>query len=520
MKKRQEKSAQLFSDAYRRLFAGALRAPRTAYGAALEEGERVVQCIWFDQYLRTDATHTEDGRKLGILSPGWWNAEAGPDFLGAELRFEKEEPVRTDVEVHVSSSDWYRHGHDKDPAYARVGLHVVLENDGGASFVSCHDGTRVPQLVVTRFLTQELEEIVEAAAPAEPRLMRATLGECAPWLEKAGPEKIARLLDDAGDERILRKAENFEDQLASRTLDDVLLEGIADALGYKSNRRPFRRLARRLPVSELKRFVPPDCDDAERSVCLEAILFGVAGLLPENAESFDAETREYIESLRRNWAVVSRELGGRALRRAEWNFGGMRPLNRPERRIAGAAQLLARSLHGGVFRGFLACIEAAQSEKSEARRAAEALRRMQNLVGLGAGYWRHRCSFGGKRLSAASKLIGDERAAAMAVNVIIPLMLHESRRSREPRLEEKVHSLYVSLKPLSENFATRYVAERIFGPHERSAAIVTTARRQQGLLQLYADFCHFADTTCQQCVFRRTAEEFAARAQSPGERQL
>lgn len=525
MQKREKQPAEHFSDAYRRLLAetlgesgiGALRA---SYGMAQEEGEKLVQCIWFDQYLRADATQTEDGRRVEVRSPGWWNAEAGPDFRGAELQFDGNDAIRTDVEVHLNSSDWYRHGHDKDPAYSRVGLHVVLQNDAGDSFVACHDGTRVPQLVVTRFLTQELEDIAEAATPQEPRPQRATPGECAPWVEKAGADWVSAFLDEAGDERVLRKAENFEAQLSSRTLDDVLLEGIMDALGYKSNRRPFRRLARRLPAAELKRFVPPDADEAERTLRLEAILLGVAGLLPETESAWDAETTEYAADLLRDWQPLSRELGGRALRRAEWNFGGMRPLNRPERRIAGAARWLARCLHGGLFRGFLACIEAAQCEGTETRRAAEMLRHVHDLIGAGAGYWSRRCSLNGKRLSAASQLVGRERTSAMTANVIIPLMLCESRRSREPQLEEKVHSLYASLKPLSENFATRYVAARIFGSQERAEAVLTTARRQQGLLQLFADFCHFADMTCRQCVFKKTAQESEPRPQPPGESRL
>ena len=51
-----------------------------------------------------------------ISSPGWWNLEAGPDFRNAEL-FVDGNRICGDVEIHLSSGEWYQHRHHLDPRY-------------------------------------------------------------------------------------------------------------------------------------------------------------------------------------------------------------------------------------------------------------------------------------------------------------------------------------------------------------------------------------------------------------------
>lgn len=64
-----------------------------------------------------------------VIDFGVYNAHAaGPDFFNAKL---KREGILWNghIELHVYSSDWYKHGHDRDPAYENVILHVVFVHD-------------------------------------------------------------------------------------------------------------------------------------------------------------------------------------------------------------------------------------------------------------------------------------------------------------------------------------------------------------------------------------------------------
>jgi hypothetical protein len=68
---------------------------------------------------------TESGERLRLLYPGTWNLGPGPDFRDARLLAESGHLLRGDVELHRRERDWIAHGHDRDPAYAEVVLHVL-----------------------------------------------------------------------------------------------------------------------------------------------------------------------------------------------------------------------------------------------------------------------------------------------------------------------------------------------------------------------------------------------------------
>jgi len=67
---------------------------------------------------------TKDGKTIEILSPGVHNQDAGPDFSSAQLKVDGTTWVGN-VEIHINSSDWQKHNHDKDENYKSIILHVV-----------------------------------------------------------------------------------------------------------------------------------------------------------------------------------------------------------------------------------------------------------------------------------------------------------------------------------------------------------------------------------------------------------
>jgi len=91
--------------------------------------EEYLQFIW--GVKRFDAINlvTTDNEPISVERFGVHNTLlAGPDFSNAAIRF-GDAIIHGPVEIHVKSSDWYKHQHHLDPAYNNVVLHVVFEHD-------------------------------------------------------------------------------------------------------------------------------------------------------------------------------------------------------------------------------------------------------------------------------------------------------------------------------------------------------------------------------------------------------
>ena len=84
--------------------------------------------LWENRLL-TGTLSTEMGVPIEIINPGFRNTDSGPDYLEAKIKIGHQLWVGQ-VEIHVKTSDWMKHGHQHDKAYGNVVLHVVHERFG------------------------------------------------------------------------------------------------------------------------------------------------------------------------------------------------------------------------------------------------------------------------------------------------------------------------------------------------------------------------------------------------------
>jgi hypothetical protein len=211
---------------------------------------------------------------LRAVYRGRRSSGAGPDFRDAIIAA-PEALLQGDVELHVRSSDYRRHGHHLDPAYDGLALHLVFHHDAeGDTALAC--GRRVPVVALADWVSGRAREI------------RRWLERPATWQEpcrsaitRLGAPAAAAALDRLGDMRFRARKAAYAARFREAGTEQALWEGILESLGYGGNRELMRSLAARIPWNTLSPELAGTRPSA-RAALAEAILReGVAGASPE-----------------------------------------------------------------------------------------------------------------------------------------------------------------------------------------------------------------------------------------------
>ena len=154
--------------------------------------------IWAGQSFAPLALRLSDGRSPRVILRGRPGGGAGPDFRDAVIAFDGEER-RGDVELHLHASSFRVHGHDKDPAYNRVVLHVVVWADDEAD-TRLSNGAWAPVAGFESWLAMRSEEMSDW-------LENATIWRepCTRAAQGLGEEGIDAVLSAEGEARFALK---------------------------------------------------------------------------------------------------------------------------------------------------------------------------------------------------------------------------------------------------------------------------------------------------------------------------
>jgi hypothetical protein len=113
--------------------------------------EDFLHYIWKFKKFNVLDLKTQQGDSLNIIHSGQYLELSGPDFFNAQIMIEGQKWAGN-VEIHIKSSDWYVHHHEKDDAYDSVILHVVWEHD---TEIFRKNNTEIPVL--------ELKNVVDSS---------------------------------------------------------------------------------------------------------------------------------------------------------------------------------------------------------------------------------------------------------------------------------------------------------------------------------------------------------------------
>ena len=422
--------------------------------------ELELQSIWFGGAFGREFKST-CGKSVRVIQFGHWNHGAGPDFSDAAVEIDGQ-TLAGSIEIDPTPRDWEAHGHSTNPEFDDVVLHIFPASAAAGSSRFFTRNSQHENVVQVALDLGFVDRLPRYAMPAE-----AHLGRCSTPLQSMERAEIDSLLTSAAQFRLAEKARRLALASEIHGRDDALLQGIAEALGYRPNKLPMRVLAQRFPLQQLL---------ALRPVEREAYLFGAAGFIssdPFDANTAASETRVYLRELWDGWWKIRDEAAGSDL---NWKLAGNRPMNHPQRRLGALAELVARWKNLSSMLG-----------------DPRWPRRVRGLLGdLEHEFWSHHYTLKSKFVEKPMALIGKDRINDILGNVLFPMMVAENPAQWDA---------YLDLPPSLENEKLRRATIRLFGEHPERDKLAKRFYRQQALLQIYEDFCLEDVSDCAACPF-------------------
>lgn len=284
--------------------------------------EDFLHYVWKFGLFDTKNLTTTTGQALQILQKGMHNLHSGPDFSNARIQL-GDIQWAGNIEIHIRSSDWFRHNHQHDASYANIILHVVFNDDKP---IAQANGIPVPTLVLKDRLDPSVWDKYQRF------IENKTWIPCASQVKQVDEFIVSNWLERMTIERLARKSEGVLALLDKNTgsWNETFYQLLAQNFGFKTNAEPFLLLAQHLPESILAK-------QKASPIQIEALLFGVAGFL--NEEFVD----EYPNTLKQEFNFLQAKYNLTSLPKHIWKFARMRPENFPTVRIAQFAALVLKS---------------------------------------------------------------------------------------------------------------------------------------------------------------------------------
>ncbi|MDH3698414.1 MAG: DUF2851 family protein [Flavobacteriaceae bacterium] len=406
--------------------------------------EDFLHFLWKYRKLDAPGLRTSCGQSLFIIHPGHHNKFSGPDFFNAQIRL-NDQLWAGNVEIHVRASDWYAHSHECDPNYENVVLHVVWQEDLPVLNAA---GYAIPTL--------EMRKMIRPSALESYRtLMKLRTGQfinCENQIAGVDSFLIDAWKERLFFERLVEKVSQIESllQACNGDWDAVTFLMVLQSFGSKINKENFLEVGRRIPFYVVKKV---QGDPAK----MEAILFGVAGLLNEKNP-----VDPYYQKMHDAFEFLSHKFNVKKGTRKEVEFFKLRPMNFPTLRLSQFAAFWCDPAHN--FNTLM----------SEYRYVS--LEEM--LVSTASGYWETHYLFG-KESDRKPKTTSKAFIETLILNAIIPLKFAYARYRGLDR-NERILELAQSLKSEKNRTVDSYTDLGITS---------TSALDSQALLQLYKAYC-------------------------------
>ncbi|WP_440122392.1 DUF2851 family protein [Tenacibaculum sp. Ill] len=404
--------------------------------------EEFLHFLWQYKLFNKASLISVKGEIVEVIDSGSQNTNSGPDFLNAKLKIDEQLWVGN-VEIHIKSSDWYAHHHEKEVNYDAVILHVVWEHDADVFMKNNHP---IPTVELQSFVQKEVLANYKKLFLKEQRwiLCEKQIAETSSfilnnWLERLYFERLEN--KSVVIKELLQKSNN--------NFEAVLFQLLAKNFGLKVNGEAFLQLAQSFDFSVLRkvRFSEEQ---------LSALLFGQAGFLEQELEG------TYYLQLQKEYAYIRHKYRLKPIAKHRFQFFRMRPNNFPTIRIA---QLIA--LYNKYQNLFSRLID---------------INKVEDFYDLFTGevndFWKTHYTFESES-KKSDKRLTKSFVDLLIINTIIPLkFVYEQARGEVD--QEGLLQLIKQLKPENNSIINKFLELKIKA---------NNAFESQALLELKNNYC-------------------------------
>jgi len=412
--------------------------------------EDFLHYIWLYKKLDFTNLRTTNGEVLTILKFGQYIQQAGPDFFNAQIIIDNQKWAGN-IEIHIKSSDWYAHHHEKDDNYNNVILHVVWEHD---TPIFRKDNSEIAVLELSKYVSkEELHKYKELTT-------RKSWIFCENQIKDVPDFVMSNWQERLFFERLERKS-NAIQQLLQETENDweaVLFCMLAKNFGLNTNGDMFFKVAKSITFSLIRK-------EALEVMYLEALLFGQANMIPLTIEdNYSKELKSWYD-----YIVLKYKLKKPLI--APIQFFKHRPDNFPTIRLAQLAMVF--HLHRNLF-----------SKIIEAKTIDEIYQIFNVSV---SDYWKSHYNFD-KTSPKKEKSLSKSFIDLLIINTIVPIQFAYANGLGNENAElliDFLSNIPAEKNNIIEKFTT-------FGIKSKNAF------QSQSLLQLKNEYCN--NKKCLQCA--------------------
>lgn len=421
--------------------------------------ESFVHYIWQKQLFAVRELYAHNQERVEVISQGVFTGYDGPDFFNAKISVGNQ-VWAGNVEIHVKSSDWYLHGHEKDIRYDNVILHVVWENDVP---VFRKDGSEIPTLTIKPYVSSELIQkcndlfVSKLWLNCEQQIGDVSEITWLQWKERLFFERLENKIKPM--EQLLSETTNNWEQ--------VFFCFLAKGFGLNINGEAFFETAKHIPVNILFKH-------ATSLQQIEAILLGAAGIL----KTADDNDDQYVKNLKKEWTFLKYKYNLEEQQTVPVRYFQLRPSNFPTIRLAQLA-VWYYSNHENIL---------------ELLQTNDIHRLYRSFAIVTSEYWDTHYVLNKESTKKSKKKISQDFVQLITVNTIVPLRFaYQKYKNADENFADNIVGLTMQLNAEKNNITDLFAKLKVK---------IESAFDSQAVIQLKKEYCN--TNRCLECAVGRS----------------